>query len=295
VNRLFHRLEQFNIDPNSPRVLRNPDQFTWWQLHAARSNLGSLVPANERPRAGSPRCRPPSARLFRPTAGFENFPRFAKVVPKLEPIDAAQVISQALGTPVSEQEAAERLKPKRATRKKGELPPGVTPSDVREVAGQLKAKLIDRFGSLTNAFRRVDVDGSGTISRDELDQFLEIVNLRAALRKDVIDVLFELVDDDNSGAFDFKEFSRVMNAGDVMNMGAIRTYYDGYEAKMREAKEQEQAAREAQARQAGMTVEEYEAYYSINEHQLLTSEQMASVARDRFGHKIKGPLQAHST
>lgn len=142
-------------------------------------------------------------------------------------------------------------------------------------------------GSLTNAFRRVDVDGSGTISREELDQFLEIVNLRAALRKDVIDVLFELVDDDNSGAFDFKEFSRVMNAGDVMNMGAVKTYYDGYEAKIREAKEQERAAKEAQAAQVGMTVEEYEAYYSINEHQQLTSEQMAEVARDRFGHKIR--------
>lgn len=82
---------------------------------------------------------------MRPTAGFENFPRFAKVVPKLVPIDAGQVISEALGKPMTEQEVAEKLKPKRVARKKGELPPGVTPQDVREVAGQLKVKLIDRL------------------------------------------------------------------------------------------------------------------------------------------------------
>ena len=120
-----------------------------------------------------------------------------------------------------------------------------------------------RFGSLQKAFRTVDEDRSGHISREELDAILRKVNL-SSIRKSVLDHLWKLVDADNSGEFSYQEFARVMEAKDVYSMGELRQkaeVKDGaaeYRAQKKEAQRRKAAA-------VGMTVDEYCDYYSIKE------------------------------
>jgi len=178
----------------------------------------------------------------------------------------------------------------------GVLPPGVTGDDVRRAAGAIKEKLIDKFGTLTKAFRAIDEDASGTITREELDRYMVVLNLNTVARPDVITALFELIDADESNNFDYKEFSRVMSAGDVMQMSAVKEKFDGYQAKIDEEKARERAAKEHEARLVGMTVEEYEDYWGATKaiFKQETSADMAVVLRDKWGKRIKGPLQSQN-
>ena len=149
-----------------------------------------------------------------------------------------------------------------------------------------------RFGTLTKAFRAIDEDASGTITREEFQAYLEVLNLNAVARKDVVTALFELIDADESNSFDFKEFSRVMSAADVMKMTAVQERFDGYQAKIDEAAAADIARRTHEASLVGMTMEEYEDYWGDAMKQQ-TSADMAVVARDKWGKKIKGPVQGH--
>jgi len=242
-----------------------------------------MRPASARPAYGMPPPMPYGLPLD------AMFPPFKKGLTKR--ITQAVVATHAEAPLVDEAPAAET---KQAQRKQER---NVSAAELRACAGGLKEKLIDKFGSLTRAFRAVDVDGSGTITRDELNHYLLVVNLHTTFRTDVIDALFEMIDADASGSFDYKEFARVMSSGDVMKMDAVAARFDGYEAKRLEAEAKERAAKEYQAKLVGMTVEEYDAYWNTlpkTGHEMATSSEMAQVARDRWGHKIRGNAQAHA-
>jgi hypothetical protein len=210
-----------------------------------------------------------------------NFPGFKNLTPKAQ--NNQQFAPPAPASDVAPEEFEERAPTPRApTRQWAALPPGVTDNDLRQAALAIKEKLIDKFGSLTKAFRAMDEDASGTVTVEELFRYLEIINLNN-MRKDVVSVLFERIDADESGCFDFKEFARVMNAGDVMKMEAIADKFDGYEAKRLEAEAAEAAMWQARAAQVGG-----------NKMVLGTSsEDQKEVLRDKWGKRIKGPLQAH--
>ena len=193
---------------------------------------------------------------------------------------------------LAKQAAIEEAKKK--TRTWGELPPGVIPDDVRKAQRSIKEKLIDKFSNLTNAFRAFDKDGSGTVSRTEFYNYLEVINLNAE-RKEVMDALFERIDADESDSFDFKEFLRVMNSADVFKMENVKEKIDGYKLKQDNAEMAERKALEMKAKQAGMTVEEYVDYFNdlpMGAFAQMKSEDMVQVARDRWGKKIKGDAQA---
>ena len=237
--------------------------------------------------AYSPRQRPLSARTcILPSPWASNFAlglNLKKAAAKAEEEEAA--------APGEEEVAQEVVEEKK--RGWGELPPGVTPDDVRKCAGQIKEKLLDKFGQLTKAFRAIDEDGSGTVTRAEFERFLEVINLNRATRPEVMEVLFEMIDADSSDSFDFKEFTRIMNAGDVFSMGSIASKVDGYELERQKKEAEERAALEFKAKSLDMTVEEYLDYYK-DMPGFQSSEDMAQVARDRWGKKIKGPVQAHA-
>ena len=147
----------------------------------------------------------------------------------------------------------------------------------------------------------MDNDGSGTVDIAELERYLEVINLNNSFRPEVKQVMFEMLDADQSNSFDYKEFARVMSAGDVFKMDKVKEVFDGYEAKIQERKERELKARTHEAALVGMTLEEYEAYWDdVPEHAKkgfaqMTSAEMAARPRDRWGKGIKGPYQNFAT
>jgi len=294
---------------SSPRQ-QQLDPATWMRLHqqtthamhnkqleAKSPRLGWTRPPDQRPfpqpSVPSPRglgLRPASARAYNQYAKYmaaaslplDNFPPFKNISPRIvvpkTPPEAAPAPDKP-PTPV---------KPPTPQKKKSALEL-VSPDEIRKAAASLKEKLIDKFGNLTRAFRAIDADGSGVITRDELERYLEIINLNTGFSKNVTDALWELIDADESGSFDFKEFSRVMSAGDVMKMEKVKDYHDGFKEKADEAAAADWKRREIEAAQVGMTVEEYDAYYAGNKRVFgAASTDMAQVGRDRWGHKIKG-------
>ena len=230
----------------NPNRISPIDAATWMRLHNAKTAVKGYKELPTRalsPRAVSPRhlVAPPqgyqqtgplSPRLISRPPSARNSPRIAvrpspwSCVVKTD----LEVFKQAVrdwSGPLSEDRVT-KLKEEQE-RRWGELPDGVSGDDLRKAANQIKEKLLSKYGILTKAFRAIDEDGSGTITRDELDRY--IGSLHLTLRKNVVDALFETIDADASGSFDFKEFTRAMSAGDIMKMEAVKTKYDGYEAK----------------------------------------------------------------
>ena len=294
---------------------------TWWRLHTMKTNAKSFKERDPimssqfsemgitarpmrpfaQPSLPSPRYRPQSARGAL-TQSFlqqaKNYPAFKKIVAELARPQETATQTAVTGEDIEKEVAATQQKEEKK-RAWGELPPGVDAEDIRRCSAAIKEKMLDKFGTLTKAFRAIDEDGSGTITRAELDRYMLIINLQAVARPDVVSTLFELIDEDQSGHFDFKEFSRVMSAGDVMNMKKIEDKFDGFQAKLDEEAAAERAHLEFVANQAGMTVEEYQNYWQETNDifggaaHLQKASDLAVVARDRWGKKIKnGNLSA---
>jgi len=147
------------------------------------------------------------------------------------------------------------------------LPPNarVTPAELQQAQKVLVDKLTTRFSTLQRAFKTIDTDRSGSITRQEFDVCLEVLNLHTAIRRDVIDKLFELIDYDKNGEFDFQEFVRVLTSADINNMEEIKTKVDNRGDQMRRALDEKRKAQEKVAANVGLTVQEFCEYYGVKE------------------------------
>jgi len=95
--------------------------------------------------------------------------------------------------------------------------PGVTADSLRKFHEQVKSKILARKGkhTWTETFKLIDADRTGTITREELKNFLKTYNL-AMVKENILDTLCDFIDCDNSGSFGYTEFARVLSADDVM-------------------------------------------------------------------------------
>ena len=125
--------------------------------------------------------------------------------------------------------AWEEANKKPPTPKGPELRAGVTADDLRKAQTVIKDKLMDKFSGLTQAFRAMDLDSSGYVSRHELERMLHNLNL-SGIRPVVIDTLVDFIDcindvadDDEGGATDiaYREFARAFATDDIMSMQAL--------------------------------------------------------------------------
>ena len=319
VDRFLHQQRVMaNLNPHASRE-QTAQAAMWWRLHQQKTHAkyckermpiqslrahegyltGRPMPSFAQPSlpspGRSPRARPQSARAvlnggLKGGRGLSSYPPFKPYDPEIAQMKKKKNFWEeddfkAQFTQTDETMAIVDTGPKR---KWGDLPAGVTPDMVRKAASAMKEKFIDKFGTLTKAFRAMDEDASGTVTREELDRYLLILNLNSVAHPDVITALFETIDADESGNFDFREFSRVMSSGDVMNMAKIEDKVDGYQKVLDEQIAQERAAKEYEAKQLGLTVEEYEDYYG--DWKQATSADMAHKARDRWGKVIRGEV-----
>jgi|LauGreDrversion4_1035100.scaffolds.fasta_scaffold11967_3 Ca2+-binding EF-hand superfamily protein len=94
---------------------------------------------------------------------------------------------------------------------------GVTDVEVRKAVTLIREKLTDKYLRLDSAFKKIDVDRSGYLSREEMRFCVMSLNLDS-LNKAVIEVVIDLADADGDGQINHYEFVRLLTSQDPLNM-----------------------------------------------------------------------------
>ena len=97
------------------------------------------------------------------------------------------------------------------------LRPGVLAEELRKFHEQVRSRITAKYGkhSFSSAFKWIDADRTGSITRDEFKEALKQLNL-AGVRENILDTLCDFIDQDASGSMGYSEFARVLSADDVM-------------------------------------------------------------------------------
>ena len=98
------------------------------------------------------------------------------------------------------------------------LPPGVRAADVRQAQTALKEKLLTRFSSLSKAFKGLDKNRTGSITRAELEDALSLMQIAEGIKPQALTALIDLIDDEREGKIEFDEFAKLLSASDVLAM-----------------------------------------------------------------------------
>jgi len=103
---------------------------------------------------------------------------------------------------------------------------GVPLSKVKKAQRVVKERLTINAKSISQAFKKVDVDGSGTLSRGEVMEMLNnyqilkyqdfyTKEIRGDLTETEVHALLDLVDTDGDGAVKYMEFARILSIDDL--------------------------------------------------------------------------------
>lgn len=112
----------------------------------------------------------------------------------------------------------------RALQVKPALRPGVRAEDLRRAQQLAKEKYLTYYKRLDSAFKNIDKDRSGSITREELLIDFEEMNILGMMQEKVANNLIDFMDlDDGGEKIEFKEFARVISAEDVMTMAPVKT------------------------------------------------------------------------
>eukprot|EP00964_Phaeocystis_antarctica_P158309 scaffold128892_cov62-Phaeocystis_antarctica.AAC.2 len=85
-------------------------------------------------------------------------------------------------------------------------------AEMQSAVSTVENQIASRFGKMRDAFKALDVDQSGSISREELQRGLKHWNLaEQSGNEDLIDNLMAACDKDGSGEIDYKEFVEVLS------------------------------------------------------------------------------------
>ena len=95
---------------------------------------------------------------------------------------------------------------------------GVTEDDIRNAVFNIKEKIIAKYKRLDSAFKDIDTDRTGYLSKEEFRFCLLLLNLDSAIDTKVIDVLLELVDSDGDNEINHTEFVAMLSANDPMKV-----------------------------------------------------------------------------
>jgi len=109
--------------------------------------------------------------------------------------------------------------------KRPALRPGVRVEDLRKAQQLVKDKILTKFSKFQDAFKFIDKDRSGTITREELMLNLDELQLGTMIKQEVKENLVDFIDIDDGGSkIEYKEYARVFSADDVMTMAPLKTF-----------------------------------------------------------------------
>jgi len=108
------------------------------------------------------------------------------------------------------------------TRKKyregpAQMRPGVTEAEVNYAAAQFKGELEEKYSRLTDAFKYIDSDRTGTLDRPEVKRLLVAFNI-PDIKEETIDTLIDFADYDGDGEVNYAEFARMLHSKNIFAM-----------------------------------------------------------------------------
>jgi len=107
--------------------------------------------------------------------------------------------------------------------KQPQLRPGVRAEDMRKAQQMVKEKILTKFSKFQEAFKFIDKDRSGTITREELMLNIDELQLGTMIKQEVKENLVDFIDVDDGGTkIEYKEYARVFSADDVMSMAPLK-------------------------------------------------------------------------
>ena len=100
---------------------------------------------------------------------------------------------------------------------------GVTEQELRDCVQIIQEKIKNKFKRIDEAFKLIDEDRSGFLSREEFRFCLYSLNL-GSMRPETVELIIDLMDADGDGKVEHHEFTRLITAADPLSLG------DDYEA-----------------------------------------------------------------
>ena len=88
---------------------------------------------------------------------------------------------------------------------------GVTEDDIRTMVTTIKEKLLVKYNRLDTAFKNIDEDRSGFLTKVEFLFLLKMLNLDTQFKPVVTNCLVDLMDDDGDGQINHQEFVCVLS------------------------------------------------------------------------------------
>jgi len=83
------------------------------------------------------------------------------------------------------------------------------------------AKFKERYTGIKGAFRMLDEDSDGFITRAEFAKGLKDLHLDSSITGETVDAVARLIDYDQNDCFDWPEFTRFASAADILDMGVM--------------------------------------------------------------------------
>jgi len=99
----------------------------------------------------------------------------------------------------------------------------VTAPMLRTACATVRDKLLTKHRFVTDAFRNIDQDSSGTISCAELAKFLDDLNI--GLSTQVKKALVDMSDDNGDGSINYRELAKILTIDDPLDAAPLRWNY----------------------------------------------------------------------
>lgn len=153
---------------------------------------------------------------------------------------------------------------------------------MQEAVGTVENQIASRFSKMRDAFKALDVDQSGSISRDELQRGLKHWNLaEGAGSEDLIDNLMAACDKDGSGEIDYKEFSEVLSRDKTVGNAVAAAHV----AAAKQAAAKATPAPRPSSPRSRQTIEQQQAAVLINSKNAVSKAEEAVSSRFRNMHQ----------
>ena len=158
---------------------------------------------------------------------YEEFARFlsAEDVTQLFPGPTGGLGKFAARPETPPEEAARPVTPRGGVSVRNDGRGRVTEAEIVQAHTMMREIILTKFGAFGKAFRCIDENASGYISRFEFHRLMAILNLAIAIRRPVIEAIIDLMDTDRDGAghgeeIQYREFAKYMSCEDILKLAS---------------------------------------------------------------------------
>ena len=163
--------------------------------------------------------------------GTVTFAEFARIISADDIIDMKDSLSASATTRTAGAVNARGVLNKKDAHEEMVVP-GISVKELRQAVDLIRDKLLDKYHRLDTAFKTIDADRSGHLSRAEMRFCVMTLNLEGNVRPPVIEAIVDLADVDGDNKINHREFCDILSAPDPTKLPQLQKIKDKYTAKM---------------------------------------------------------------